>query len=73
MKNLKRTKEELIQSIYDIGIDKTAELYKVSVDKLIELLYPNVNKKIYEHKPSNKIHPINNNIATFIADNYERL
>lgn len=73
MKKLKPTKEELMQYIYDKGIDSTAKLFGLTKEEIENMLYSPVYKSIYEHKQSTKQASINNVIALLIAENYDYL
>jgi len=70
--NKTRTKEEILQYVYDYGIDKASDLLKLTPQQIDKVLNPE-STTIYLHKSTYKNLPVSSMVAEIIAKNYYQL
>lgn len=71
MKRIK-SKDELLQYVFDYGLDKTSQLLSISQEDILEKLYDLIGV-YYPKKFYYKEQPINEKVLKYCYDNYQNL
>jgi len=70
--NKTKTKEEILQYVYDYGIDKASDLLRLTPEQIDKILNSEL-ATIYLHKSTYKNLPVSSMVADIIAKNYYQL